>query len=426
MPIRWSRIHAELGLAPVPLTFEMVAQAVEVRMAEAEDLDWKQAFPPPGAEKKWWDAAKDVAAMANTAGGLIVYGVAEEQERAGRIVGIADGPQVQNALQGWVSRWIKPLVDGLRIEVLENPAGGAVLVAVAVPASPNAPHVVGEKNEMGVPHRYGAHTNWMTENQIERAYRDRFTRRADDRVALTALIDDLAGEFDLGADVWMAVAARPRVTPPPPRERASEQVTTTMRAAVRTAEEIFPERHGRFSILSHLIDADWPRIGLRRWIVRSLDFRDDGPWVWATIELHHDGSIAVLVSLSTFHRTEKVIGVPDDALLVPVGHVDSVVAEVVALSAAHMRALVGGGTVQIRAALLRPPDLRARPLAAIAKLDTVRRSFHHLSESRLVRHPAAVEAEFATDDGIDTLQATARQLADDIDTQFGINRSSIR
>ena len=45
MSIRWTRIHAELGLAPGPLTFEMVEQAVAAGMAEAEDLDWKQAFP---------------------------------------------------------------------------------------------------------------------------------------------------------------------------------------------------------------------------------------------------------------------------------------------------------------------------------------------------------------------------------------------
>jgi len=427
MPIKSSRIHAELGLGPVPLTFEMVAQAVEVKMAEAEDLDWKQAFPPPEVDKKWWDAAKDVAAMANTGGGLIVYGVAEQRERADRIVGVADGPRAQRALQGWVARWVRPLVDGLRIEVIEDPNGGAGLVAVAVPASPNAPHVVGEKNEMGVPHRYGAHTNWMTENQIERAYRDRFTRRADDRGALTALTDALASELDLGADVWFAVAARPRIAPPPPRERTSEQVTTTMLAAARTAEEIFPEKHGRFPIMSYLVDGDRPRVGLRRWTVRAFDLRDEGPSLWAAIELHHDGSIAVLVSLTTFHRTAQIHGAPDNAMLVSVKHVDSVVAEAVALAAAHTRALVGSGTVQIRATLLRHHDLPAHPLAALANLSSdFRNSFHHPSESRLVRHPAAVEAEFATDDDVESLRATARQLADDIDTQFGINGSSIR
>ncbi|WP_367127863.1 helix-turn-helix domain-containing protein [Saccharothrix sp. HUAS TT1] len=426
MPIKSSRIHVELGLGPVPLSFEMVAQAVQARMAEAEDLDWKQAFPPPGVEKKWWDAAKDVAAMANTGGGLIVYGVAEQRERADRLVGVTDGAQAQGMLQAWVTRWVKPLVDGLRIEVLDNPDGGPGLVVVAVPASPNAPHVVGEKNEMGFPYRYGAHTNWMTENEIERAYRDRSARRADDRGALTALIDDLAGELDLGNDVWMAVATRPRITLPPPRERVSDQATATIRAAREVAEKIFPEKHGRYSTLSELLQGEGPRVGLRRWTVRSIDWRDEGPFVWAAVELHQDGSIAVLVSLSTFDRTAQVHGAPDNALPVSVRHIDSVIAEAVALSTAHMRALVDASTVQVRATLLRPHDLQAHPLAAIANLSSdFRRSFHHPPESRLVKRPAAVEAEFATDDDVEYLRAAACQLADDIDTQFGINGSSI-
>lgn len=77
----WSRIHAELGLSPTPLTHALVVRAVESGVAEADDLDWKQALPPE-VEKKRRDVAKDVAAMANTRGGLIVYGVREENERA--------------------------------------------------------------------------------------------------------------------------------------------------------------------------------------------------------------------------------------------------------------------------------------------------------------------------------------------------------
>ena len=73
MAIRWSRIHAELGLPPAPLTHDMVTQAVDQRIRENEDLDWKkelawkkQALPPEIKEEKKQEFAKDVAAMANT------------------------------------------------------------------------------------------------------------------------------------------------------------------------------------------------------------------------------------------------------------------------------------------------------------------------------------------------------------------------
>jgi hypothetical protein len=93
MPIMWSRIHAELGVSPTLLTHDMVVRAVEAGLAEGDDLDWKQALPPE-VEKKRLEFAKDVAAMANTRGGLIVYGVRES-------TGCPAGSNVDSAGGGW-------------------------------------------------------------------------------------------------------------------------------------------------------------------------------------------------------------------------------------------------------------------------------------------------------------------------------------
>ncbi|MGW5049764.1 AlbA family DNA-binding domain-containing protein [Actinokineospora sp. NPDC004072] len=430
MPIMWSRIHAELGLSPSPLSWAMVEQAVAVGMGESEDLDWKQGMPPASAEKKWWEFAKDVAAMANTRGGLIVYGVAERQERAAELVGVATGPQDRQALHAWAVRWVRPLVDGLRIEPLENPEGGSGLIAVFVPPSSEAPHVVGEKNEIGVPYRYGSHTNWMTEGELERAYRDRFARRGDDRAALAALIDGLALDLDLTTGVWVAVAARPALTPPQPNVRPDpERAAAAMREALRVAEEMFPERYGRAPILTHLRDhGDRPRLGLRRWTIRAYHFPADeqGPVMWAVVELHHDGSMAMAIAVDGFQRGAQIHAMPDGAWPVSVRHVDSLITEAVALAAVHVRGLGGVGPVLVRAALLRDDTTRDRPMAAITNLSSWHRdTYHWPAESRLVHRPIAVEAAFAADDDIDALRATARQLADDIDTQFEISGSSV-
>ncbi|GAA4339570.1 hypothetical protein GCM10023086_74660 [Streptomyces venetus] len=71
----WTRLHEHLGVPPGPLTFDMVAKAAAGRLAESDDLDWKEKLPQPPREGRWNELAKDVAAMANTLGGLIIFGV---------------------------------------------------------------------------------------------------------------------------------------------------------------------------------------------------------------------------------------------------------------------------------------------------------------------------------------------------------------
>jgi predicted HTH transcriptional regulator len=210
MAITWSRIHAELGLSPRPLTHEMVVQAVAQQVRENEDLDWKEdlawkkkELPPEVKEKKKWEFAKDVAAMANTRGGLIIFGVSEQNEEPVELTGVQNDERERQNLRSLAWQRVRPLIDGLVIEPLSDSAGGQGLIIVAVPGSSEAPHVVGEKNEMGVPYRDGSDTRWMTESQLERAYRDRFARRADDRTVLGGLIDGLLPEIDLRSGVWV-------------------------------------------------------------------------------------------------------------------------------------------------------------------------------------------------------------------------------
>ncbi len=83
MPRTWSRLHEHLGVPPSPVTFGMVRQCVDDKLGEADDLDWKESLPDgrnPGAEAEF---AKDVAAFANTRGGLIIYGVTDQVDFRG-------------------------------------------------------------------------------------------------------------------------------------------------------------------------------------------------------------------------------------------------------------------------------------------------------------------------------------------------------
>ena len=70
-------IHRALGLEAGNATIDLIQEAVDHGVEETADLDWKQAVYD--SRKPNWDeeAAKDIAAMANSGGGWIVFGVKE-------------------------------------------------------------------------------------------------------------------------------------------------------------------------------------------------------------------------------------------------------------------------------------------------------------------------------------------------------------
>lgn len=71
--------------------------SVRLRSREAEDLDWKEdlawqkkELPPDKKDEKKDEFAKDVAAMANTRGGLIIFGGKEHNEEATELADVAN------------------------------------------------------------------------------------------------------------------------------------------------------------------------------------------------------------------------------------------------------------------------------------------------------------------------------------------------
>jgi hypothetical protein len=162
MAIMWSWIHAELGFSPRPLTYEMVEQAVAQGVRGGEDLDWKQdlawkkeLLPAEVKEKKKWEFAKDVAAMANTRGGLIVLGFVRRTRGRSSCLGCRmvseTGRPCGRSPTGICGRW----VDGLLIEALDGEDDAPGLIVAWVPPSADAPHVIDARNEMGIPFRNG-------------------------------------------------------------------------------------------------------------------------------------------------------------------------------------------------------------------------------------------------------------------------------
>jgi len=135
----WTRLHEHLGTPPGPLTFDMVKQAADANLAESDDLDWKEHLPQPPREGRWNELAKDVAAMANTRGGLLIYGVTDKT-----IVPVGIDPDQVNEQQyaQWIRNHVQPYLPDLTFTTLTSPDGQLSFLVIDLPASPMAPHHV--------------------------------------------------------------------------------------------------------------------------------------------------------------------------------------------------------------------------------------------------------------------------------------------
>ncbi len=138
MPRTWSRLHEHLGCPPGPITFAIVRRCVDDRLAEADDLDWKELLPNGQNPHQDAEFAKDVAAMANTRGGLIIFGVTDQVEFTG--IRAVDANPDQYAQ--WVRNLVQPYLSGLEQYVLLSDDGSEAVFVVDVPASEPAPHSV--------------------------------------------------------------------------------------------------------------------------------------------------------------------------------------------------------------------------------------------------------------------------------------------
>lgn len=405
----FTAIHRELGREPGDLTHELLDAAVTASVRETDDLDWKAELPTASREPKWQvEFAKDVAAMANSGGGWLVYGVREDRKTSAAIevVGVGTFEQsVEQQLRGVAYGNIRPPVQNLQFLPLQDPDRGDVLV-LRVPASVDVPHLLPEgPHKFGAPRRYGAQTQWMSERDLERAYRTRFDGQRDRQRALDDLMaaQERAVRLRLG-NVWrgrvvvvgVAVPAEERL----PVSLSVEQAADILHAAAALANQIADEPPNY-----HFRDLP-PSPGLRR-----MTRAEDDAWT----SVHLDGSVSLARKLPV-PRVEDYGG-----LLVPTLHMEAAVAGLVATAAATGRALGVTGAYLLKIALL---------WADLEQVRYARPDRHFVDEVRLVEPPQMVYeveptgTEMPADGDLATLRGTARTLALDLLHQGGVYKPS--
>ena len=272
-----SPIHRALGLPGGPFEVALIYKCVELGIRESDNLDWKQTVYP--TQKPNWqeEAAKDIAAMANSGGGWIVFGVEDQDDQAVSIKPVNWTSKEEQRLRQAAYTHIAPPLVGLEFYVAPDTQG--CVVAMRVPDSKDRPHLSRKGETFQAPQRNGAHTVFMNEREIERAYRLRFQDSLSRENDLAVLYEATTNSLDRENGVCLVFAA----VPEEPRSGMglSGSSSATLLANLKTSH-----LYDGSSLTSG--DSTDVRRGLRSWVLRG---RNKPPY---KIAMHEDGTVTAI------------------------------------------------------------------------------------------------------------------------------------
>ena len=221
MAVRLHRLTFRLGAELTELTSAHLQALCDLRMPEDADLDFKSedsytTSGPDGLD----ELAKDVTALANARGGLIIIGIVEDSQGCAESlseVAVSDKKigQMYNGLRARVVPYL-PDISISNLEIVTGSGKGYVLIAV--PGSAIAPHAVRmtSRPQYSFARRLGRTTAWLEESEIAALYRDRF-RLAEEHRDKVLKVLELGSEWTRrirpAADdrIWLEVALVPSV-----------------------------------------------------------------------------------------------------------------------------------------------------------------------------------------------------------------------
>ncbi|MFI6296622.1 helix-turn-helix domain-containing protein [Nonomuraea sp. NPDC050790] len=327
---RSARLEALLGKRFDQVVFaDVLALIGREEAAEAADLDYKERVHAKNEEQKV-EFCKDVVAMANDRGGLLVIGVKEDGQRAipeeVTKVDVSDSEQrrLHDVLLNVSPHPLQVAI--LAVEDPDDPRHGVLLVLVE--RSGLAPHALLDTRDkthhrdgwLRFPIRNGAATRWMLEPEVATRYRDRVTagRSIHDRLQ------------EAEAECVAAYAERDGSTlPDPPQEPERFGMRTPQYGFYRkeptrpiVVVTIVPETAGRL-VLNRAALLEFQRaqhaepvmIG-RQWTFQQVGvapgrliavFGD--PVIAVYSELHTDGTGSFLMALNGEDQTGETIRV---------------------------------------------------------------------------------------------------------------------
>lgn len=168
-----------LGLPVDQLTEEHLRELVSNEVHEHRALDYKLRLPNWNLKSAKLDFLEDVAAMANSVGGVILYGVQEGQDQSGKNNGLPDTfPGVGHlnlddfklTAEHLVRDGTAPRLGGLDFSLIPIENQDSPVLALGVTASLSKPHEVVYRRRGGFRHRTSAGNGYMDPTDLRRAF----------------------------------------------------------------------------------------------------------------------------------------------------------------------------------------------------------------------------------------------------------------
>jgi hypothetical protein len=152
-----------------------ILSLIKNKVQESLTLDYKKSDALRKTDGKKAELSKDVSAFANSAGGVILYGMEEDKHYPTKADGGFDPNDISKEwieqVEQVVNSTIHPKIDGLRINqiALQQRGAGRVLYAVSIPAATSrAPHQAADKRYYK---RYNFQAAPMEDYEIRDIYR---------------------------------------------------------------------------------------------------------------------------------------------------------------------------------------------------------------------------------------------------------------
>lgn len=150
-------------------SFEDIKLLIDNEVEESIYLEFKDARSIDKNESKKRELAKDVSAFANSDGGIIIYGIREEEHKASKITYINGEIFTKEWLEQVISSSIQRRIENLKIiPIRYNNDLNKTIYLVKIPASDDSPHLSKDKRYYK---RFNFQSVSMEEYEIRQSYK---------------------------------------------------------------------------------------------------------------------------------------------------------------------------------------------------------------------------------------------------------------
>ncbi len=293
---RFPRLRDALGADVEALSAADLERAVVNKVQESFDLEFKAVLYPP-TDGGRHELAEDVAAIANTRGGLVVLGIKDANGRAEALIPVAVSDGEDRRMRNVIADLVFPQPDWYVRQIVDAGSGGSGFYALVIHPSALKPHgVFINRKNLRYPVRDQTRNRFLSESEVADAYRGRFRQAEEDKSRLHQVHDDGCLPLEPVREVWATLALVPVVRGRMPISRAKVE-ELRQRVWSRANEDLL----SGWTVLT-LNPPVEIATGLQR-IVLIQQREADGKPIGAYVELHSDGSGFFRFELRTETKT---------------------------------------------------------------------------------------------------------------------------